>query len=84
MNTISTTHRYRIVVREECADLLAGLLDGPVIGSGRGRTSIEARVRDVAELYGLLDRLQDLALHIVSLDDLGPCDDPAPVGGEQS
>jgi hypothetical protein len=84
MNTLSTTHRYRIVVRDECADLLAGLLEGPVIDSGRGWTSIVTPVRDVAELYGLLDRLQDLALRIVSLDDLGPCDAPAPVGGEQS
>jgi hypothetical protein len=83
MNRLSTTHRYRIVVRAECADLLAGLLEGPVIDSGRGWTSIEAPVRDAAELYGLLDRLQDLALHIVSLDDLGPYDSPAPVGGEQ-
>jgi hypothetical protein len=83
MNTLSTTHRYRIVVREECADLLAGLLDGPVIESGRGWTSVVAPVRDMAELYGLLDRLQDLALHIVSLDVLEPGDDPAPVGGEQ-
>jgi hypothetical protein len=84
MKTLSTTHRYRIVVRDECADLLAGLLEGPVIGSGPGWTSIVAPVRDVAELYALLDLLQDLALHIVSLDDLGPCDAPAPVGGGQS
>jgi hypothetical protein len=83
MNTLSTSHRYRIVVQDECADLLAGLLEGPVIDSGRGWTSIVAPVRDAAELYGLLDRLQDLALQIVSLDDLGPCGGPAPVGGEQ-
>jgi hypothetical protein len=29
-------------------------------------------VRDESEFYGLLDRFQDLALHIVHLDELGP------------
>jgi hypothetical protein len=28
-------------------------------------------VRDESELYGMLDRFQDLALHIVSLNELG-------------
>jgi hypothetical protein len=31
-----------------------------------------ASVRDESELYGLLDRLQEFALHIVSLNELGP------------
>jgi hypothetical protein len=29
-------------------------------------------VRDESELYGLLDRFHELALHIVSLHELGP------------
>jgi hypothetical protein len=36
-------------------------------------TSAVVAVRDPSELYGLLDRFADLALHIVSLNDLGPC-----------
>ncbi|HCU93342.1 MAG TPA: hypothetical protein DHU96_11675 [Actinobacteria bacterium] len=71
MSTPSTTHRYRIVVRDECADLLAGLFEGLTIESGAGWTSVEATVRDESELYGLLDRFEALALHIVSLNDLG-------------
>ena len=31
-----------------------------------------ASVRDESELYGLLDRFQEFALHIVSLNELGP------------
>lgn len=77
MGMLSTTHRYQIVVLDECADLLASLLEGATIDSGGGWTSIVASVRDEAELYGLLDRLQELALHIVSLQDL----DRAPAGG---
>jgi hypothetical protein len=75
MITPNANHRYRIVVRDECGDLLAGLFDGLAIESGGGRTSIVASVRDESEFYGLLDRLEELALHIVSivsLTDLGP------------
>jgi hypothetical protein len=71
MSMPSATRHYRIVVRGECAELLASLLEGLAIESGEGCTSVVARVRDQSELYGLLDRLQDLALPIISLTDLG-------------
>ena len=63
--------RYRIILRGECQQLLASILDGFTIESGRGWTCIMASVRDESELYGLLDRLQEFALHIVSLNELG-------------
>jgi hypothetical protein len=62
--------RYRIVLRGECQQLLTGLLDGFTVESGQGRTCITAAVRDESELYGLLDRFQEFALHIVSLTEL--------------
>jgi hypothetical protein len=71
MSTPSATRHYRIVVRGECGGLLAGLIEEAAIESGGGLTFIVAPVRDQSELYGLLDRLQELALHIVSLADLG-------------
>jgi hypothetical protein len=61
---------YRIVLRGECQQLLTGLLDGFTVESGQGRTCITAAVRDESELYGLLDRFQEFALHIVSLTEL--------------
>ena len=64
-------HRYRIILRGDCQQLLASILDGFTIESGRGWTCILASVRDESELYGLLDRLQEFALHIVSLNELG-------------
>lgn len=64
--------RYRIVLRGECQQLLTGLLDGFTVESGQGWTRIMAAVRDESELYGLLDRFQEFALHIVSLTELGP------------
>jgi hypothetical protein len=70
MITPSTAHRYRIVVRDDCGDLLASLVEGLAIESGGGRTSVVASVRDESELYGLLDRFHELGLHIVSLNEL--------------
>ena len=71
MSTHSAVFRYRIVVREDCGDLLASLVEGLAIESGGDRTSVVASVRDESELYGLLDRFHELALHIVSLNELG-------------
>src|SRR5512140_397808 len=71
MSTHSAVLRYRIVVREDCGELLASLVEGLTIEPGGGRTSIVASVRDEPELYGLLDRLHRLALHIGSLSELG-------------
>jgi hypothetical protein len=64
--------RYRIILRGECQHLLAGILDNAIIESSRGLTSVTASLRDDSELYGLLEKLQEFALHIVSLDELGP------------
>ena len=73
MSTPSAVRRYRIVVRDDCGDLLASLVEGLAIESGGDRTSVVASVRDQSELYGLLDRFHELSLHIVSLNELGPC-----------
>jgi tetratricopeptide (TPR) repeat protein len=64
--------RYRIVVQGECGTLLAGLGDNVHVESARGDTSFVVSLRDEAEFWGLLDRLQDLALHLVSLHELDP------------
>ena len=63
--------QYRIILRGECKQLLAGLLGDFSVQTGRGWTCVMASVRDESELYGLLDRFQEFALHIVSLNELG-------------
>ncbi len=50
---------------------MAAVLDGLLIESYQGWTSVMAVVHDESELYDLLDRFQDFALHLVSLDELG-------------
>ena len=66
----NTTMRYQIIVRGECGMLLAGIIDDLTAESGHGKTRVVVSVRDESELYGLLDRLQDLAVHIISLNEL--------------
>ncbi|HEX9537294.1 MAG TPA: hypothetical protein VGA04_03875 [Streptosporangiaceae bacterium] len=63
--------RYRIVARGESPVLLGGVADGLQIESGRGWTSVVASVRDESELWGLLGRFQDFAIHVVSINELG-------------
>jgi hypothetical protein len=62
--------RYRIVVRGECGKLLAGVIGALAIECRQGRTTAVAVVRDEAEFYGLLYLFQELALHIVSIEEL--------------
>jgi len=65
--------RYRISVLGDCRDLLASRIEGIEIESClEGTTTVVVGVRDDSEFYGLLDRLQDFALHIVSLTELTP------------
>jgi hypothetical protein len=63
-------YRYKIILRGECGPLVAGLFGDAAIECSHGRTCIIAAVRDDSGLYGLLDRIQDLALHLVSLNEL--------------
>jgi hypothetical protein len=64
--------RYRIVVQGECGALVAALGDDVDVESACGDTSFVVSLRDEAEFWGLLDRLQDLALHLISLRELDP------------
>jgi alkylhydroperoxidase/carboxymuconolactone decarboxylase family protein YurZ len=70
--TAGPRRRYRIILRDECRHLLTGILDEALIATCRGWTCVVASVRDESELYGLLERFQEFALHIVSLNELGP------------
>ena len=63
--------QYRIVTRGECGRLLADLADNlQAVISQNGYTCVVALVRDDPEFWGLMEQLQDLALHVVSPQDL--------------
>jgi hypothetical protein len=63
--------RYRICLRSECGRLLGSLIDNLHVESSRnGGTCVVASVRDDPEFWGLMEQLRDLALHVVSVQDL--------------
>lgn len=69
-NSESVAARWRvgrIVVRGEFGPLLAAALPDCEITVGSGQTYITTRVRDEAELFGVVDRLRDFGAALVSL-----------------
>jgi hypothetical protein len=73
------TRQYRICLRSECGRLLASLIDNLRIESSHhGGTCVVASVRDDPEFWGLMEQLRDLALHVVSVQDLAYANGQAP------
>ena len=66
-----TGHRYQLIVRGECGPLTEWLAGDATIETGHGCTSLIVSARDDTELYGLLDRIQDLELHLIMLYQVG-------------
>jgi hypothetical protein len=60
--------RYRVVVRGSLGESLASAFGDLKVDSRPGESSITGTFADQAQLYGLLDRLRDLGIHIVSVN----------------
>jgi hypothetical protein len=60
--------RYRIVVRGRVRRELADTFEHLELDSNGGESSLTGTFVDPAQLYGLLDRLQDLGIAIVSVN----------------
>ena len=68
--------RYRIVVRGRLGEYLAGVFDHLDVDPRPGQTTLTGNFTDQAQLHGLLDQLQDLGIHLISVN---PADQaPAP------
>jgi hypothetical protein len=68
------TAHYELVVRGELGDRFGLLFDGMRLERDRGRTVITGAVLDQAHLHGLLERVQELGLELVSVNPLAPHD----------
>jgi hypothetical protein len=60
--------RYRIVVRGRLSDRFGSAFDGFDVEPLRGETTLTGEVVDQAQLHGLLGRLRDLGIELVSVN----------------
>ena len=65
--------RYELVIRGEVGDRFALLFEGMQLRRDHGTTVITGVVRDQAQLHGLIERVQELGLELVSVN---PLDEP--------
>jgi hypothetical protein len=71
---------YRIVVRGELSQRYLPAFDGMALATGDGQTAITGPVTDQAHLHGLLDRVGDLGLELISVNVMLEPTTSAPVG----
>ena len=64
--------RYRIAVRGRLTERLGSAFEGLFMEPGRELTVLVGEIRDQAHLYGVLDRVRNLGLELVSV-----AEDPA-------
>ena len=60
--------RYRIVIRGRLGEQLASAFDGLELESRAGESSLTGAFADQAQLHGLLDRLRDLGIQLISVN----------------
>lgn len=60
--------RYRIAVRGRLSGHLASALEGFALEPGNEHSVLAGEIRDQAHLYGILDRVRDLGLELVSVE----------------
>jgi hypothetical protein len=63
-----TDTRYRIVVRGRLSERFAAAFDGMAFEHRAGETALVGEFADETQLYGLLNRLRDLGIELVSLN----------------
>jgi hypothetical protein len=69
--------RYRLVVRGEPDKPFGFLFEGMTMDLVAGNTVLTGNVTDQAHLHGLLQRIQELGLELVSIDPIDPRADGA-------
>ena len=62
--------RYRLVVRGELDDRFAYLFNGMDMEQTQGTTVLTGEVIDQAQLHGFIDRIEELGLDLLSLEQL--------------
>lgn len=60
--------RYRVVVRGRLGEHLASVFEELELNTRTGESSLTGTFTDAAQLQGLLDRLRDLGIQLVSVN----------------
>jgi hypothetical protein len=60
--------RYRIVLRGRLSERFESAFDGMTLEHGPNRTVLVGDVRDQAQLYGLIDRLQEFGIELLAVE----------------
>jgi hypothetical protein len=58
---------YRICIRGRLTERLESALEGMRLEAGATDTVFTGEIRDQSQLYGLLDRVRDLGLELLSI-----------------
>ena len=58
---------YRICIQGRLSERLGSALEGMRMEAGATETGFTGEIRDQSQLYGLLDRVRDLGLELVSV-----------------
>jgi hypothetical protein len=69
--------RYEIVVRGRLSSRYESAFDGATLVPRRGQTTLRADLIDQSQLYGLLNRLRDLGIELVSVNAVAETGDAA-------
>jgi len=60
--------RYRIVLRGRLSESFESAFDGMTLEYGPNRTVLVGDVRDQAQLYGLIGRLQEFGIDLLAVE----------------
>jgi hypothetical protein len=58
---------YRICIRGCLTERIGSALEGMRLETGEDETVFTGEIRDQSQLYGLIDRVQDLGLELISV-----------------
>jgi hypothetical protein len=61
-------NRYRIVLRGRLSERFESAFDGMTLEHGPNRTVLTGDVRDQAQLYGLIGRLQEFGIELLAVE----------------
>jgi hypothetical protein len=67
-NPVSVRQRYEIVIRGRLSNRFEGAFDEVTLEPRQGETRLLADLADQSQLYGLLNRLRDFGMELVSVN----------------